>query len=75
MLKINKAAENLGIIDSEVLWNKNLSLVAKGIYMTVMNHKDCSMEPEELYDFSDTKEEIDNAIKELTDNGLIKFEE
>lgn len=75
MLKINKTTEKAAVVNLDVLWRKDLSLVAKGVYMTVMNHKGCIMELEELYDFSDTKEEIDNAIKELTDNGLIKFEE
>lgn len=74
MLKINKTTEVLGIIDSDVLWNNKLSLVAKGIYATIMNINGCSMEMEELYNSIDEKEDIDNAIKELIDNGLIKVE-
>ncbi len=75
MLKINKTTETLGIIDPDVLWSKELSLVAKGIYATIMNIQGCKIDVEELYNCStDSKEEVDSAIKELLDKGLIKSE-
>lgn len=74
MVRINKITENLGTVDLNVLWDKNLSLLAKGIYVTIMNFKNCSTNVEELYNSStDSKESIDNAIEELLTHDLIKF--
>lgn len=76
MLKINKTTETLCIIDPDVLFCKDLSLTAKGIYATIMNNQGCKLEVGELYDCStDSKEDVDNAIKELLERDLIKFEQ
>ena len=74
MIKINKTTETLGIMDPEVLYSKELSLTAKGIYATIMNCNGCKTNVDELYNCStDSREVVNIAIKELLEKDLIQF--
>lgn len=75
MLKINKTTEALCIVDPDILWNKDLSLTAKGIYAVIMNQQGCKLDTEELYCYATPKEEVDEAIKELLKYGVIEVVE
>lgn len=75
MLKINKTTETLCIVDPDILFDKDLSLTAKGIYAVIMNQQGCKLDAEELYSYTTPKEEVDEAIKELLERGVIEVVE
>jgi predicted transcriptional regulator len=64
-----------GLVDRNIILNKNLSLEAKGIYGILMNLDGTDFELDEICEcVSEGKEVVEKALNELVNHGFISFE-
>ena len=64
-----------GLVDRNIILNKNLSLEAKGIYGILMSLDGTDFELDEIFEcVSEGKEVVEKALNELLNHGFISFE-
>ena len=64
-----------GLVDRNIILNKNLSLEAKGIYGILMILDGTDFELDEICEcVSEGKEVVEKALNELVNHGFISFE-
>ena len=67
--------KNYCVVSKEVLHNRNISLVAKGIYALLMSVDGDDLSVKELYSLSKEKTNvIDNALEELEKFDYVTLE-
>lgn len=67
--------KSYGLVDRNIILNKNLSLEAKGIYGTLMSLDGTEFEIDEICGYvSESKEVAEKALNELVNHGFISFE-
>lgn len=64
-----------GLVDRNIILNKNLSLETKGIYGILMSLDGTDFELDEICEcVSESKEVVEKALNELVNHGFISFE-